>query len=284
MRSEQQKYAKALQSSRTACYHSFTMRERIRHLTLSLAGLFTIGLVLALIGPFGTYESLPMPDRLGYWLLVAILNGVLADLVIRRTDAHLPDTLPLRRLVAPVSGAALAAIPATTVVAVANGLFGLGWPEHLPRLYGQVFLLLATISALVYTFQDLQELAQKPRREPEPDEDSATQPDDDPWLRFQKRLPEPLAGDLLCLEMHDHYLAVHTTEGKQLILCRMDDATRELEALGQRVHRSWWVAEAAVTGTRKQGQRLLLQLIDGRQVPVGKTYRGRLQDAGWLQG
>lgn len=265
------------------------MRERIRHLTLSLAGLFTIGLVLALIGPFGTYDSLPMPDRLGYWLLVATLNGVLADLVIRRTDAHLPDTLPLRRLVAPVWGAALAAIPATTVVAVANGLFGLGWPGQIPGLYGQVFLLLAVISVLIYTLMDLQELAHTPAAtsagsgdHEEPGEE-ASQPDDDPWLRFQERIPEPLPGDLLCLEMHDHYLAVHTTEGKQLILCRMEDAARELGALGHRVHRSWWVAEAAVAGTQKQGQRLFLTLNDGRQVPIGKTYRGRLQEAGWVK-
>lgn len=82
--------------------------------------------------------------------------------------------------------------------------------------------------------------------------------------------------------MHDHYLAVHTTAGKQLILCRMDDAAKELENLGQRVHRSWWVATTAVIGAEKAGQRLFLTLIDGRQVPVGRTYRDKVKRAGWI--
>lgn len=258
------------------------MRERIKHLTISLAGLLAIGIVLALIGPFGTYELLPLPERLGYWILVATLNGALVDLVIRQVDAHLPHTLPLRRLLAPLIGAALAAIPATAIVAVANGLFGLGWPEHLIRLYGQVVFLLAVISTLVYTLLDLQELAQKPPAPTNEPEAETTQSEPDSWARFQERLPEPQQGELLCLEMHDHYLAVHTEAGKQLILCRMEDAARELEDLGLRVHRSWWVAKVALAGTRKEGQRLFLTLSDGRQVPVGKTYRESLKQAGWV--
>lgn len=258
------------------------MRERIKHLTISLAGLLTIGIVLALIGPFGTYELLPLPERLGYWILVATLNGALVDLVIRQVDVHLPKAMPLRRLLAPLLGAALAAIPATAIVAVANGLFGLGWPEQLVRLYGQVVFLLAVISTLVYTLLDLQELAQKPPVTSAAPEDHTTQSEPDSWVRFQERLPEPQQGELLCLEMHDHYLAVHTTEGKQLILCRMDDAARELKALGLRVHRSWWVAKNAVAGTQKVGQRLFLTLVDGRKVPVGKTYRETLKKTAWI--
>ena len=259
------------------------MRERIKHLYISFAGLLVIGLVLALIGPFGTYEQLAAPSRLGYWLLVATLNGVLVDLVIRQVDAQLPEQTPMRRILAPFLGALFAAVPATAIVAVANGLFGMGWPERLLLLYSQVLFLLTVISTLVYTLQDLHEMAQA--RQPQQADDT-TEPaklETDSWARFKERLPEPMEGELLCLEMHDHYLAVHTTAGKQLILCRMDDAARELEDLGQRVHRSWWVAESAVAGTEKQGQRLYLQLNDGRQVPVGRTYKDGLKQAGWFR-
>lgn len=257
------------------------MREQIKRLYINLTGLLVIGLVLALIGPFGTYEQLPTLARLGYWLLVASLNGVLVDLVIRRVDAQLPAKTPMRRIIAPFLGALFAAVPATAIVAVANGLFGIGWPERLLVLYSQVLFLLTVISTLIYTLQDLHEMAQA--RQPESPDTPAepSQPAPDYWARFKERLPEPLGGELLCLEMHDHYLAVHTTTGKQLILCRMDDAAKELENLGQRVHRSWWVATTAAAGTEKQGQRLFLKLIDGRHVPVGRTYRAELKAAGW---
>lgn len=99
---------------------------------------------------------------------------------------------------------------------------------------------------------------------------------------FVARLRGPLKGRLLCLEMQDHYLRVHSTAGVEMILCRMEDAARELEGLGRRVHRSWWVAEDAVAGVERDGQRLFLRLADDRRVPVGRSYRAGLKDAGWL--
>ena len=150
------------------------------------------------------------------------------------------------------------------------------------RLYGQVFLLLAVISTLVYNLYALHELAQTRTPQTDPNAEPHSVLSKEPWSHFKERLPTPLAGDLLCLEMHDHYLAVHSTEGKQLILCRMEDAARELDALGLRVHRSWWVARTAIIGTRKEGQRLFLCLTDGRQVPVGKTYRQTLKNNGLM--
>jgi len=82
--------------------------------------------------------------------------------------------------------------------------------------------------------------------------------------------------------MQDHYLQVHTTEGSEMILCRMEDAARELEGLGQRVHRSWWVADAARQEVARVGQKLVVRLSNGAQVPVGRTYRAALKTAGWI--
>lgn len=251
-----------------------------------MLGFTAIGVVLALVGPFGTYESMDLLPRLGYWALVVVLNGVLCDLIIRRVDDQLPATVPLRRVVVPVTGAILASVPATSVVAVSNRLFGLGWPENLAVLFVQVLLLVIVISLLVYALLDLKAIADETvHASSEAQKDSDLEPDpmggDDSWSRFQSRLPESLDGQLLCLEMHDHYLAVHTTAGKCLILCRMDDAARELDDLGLRVHRSWWVATDAVEKLEKQGQRWWLRLSDHRRVPVGRTYRPAIREAGW---
>jgi DNA-binding LytR/AlgR family response regulator len=53
----------------------------------------------------------------------------------------------------------------------------------------------------------------------------------------------------------------------------MADAVALLDPrLGMQVHRRWWVAESAVAEVRTEGQRFLLQLVDGRTVPVGRTF------------
>jgi len=255
------------------------MRERMRQMGSRLAGPVGVGMVLGLIGPFGTYELLPVLPRLAYWLAIVALNWLLCDIAIRRIEALAPADLPLRRIAVPLAGAALVSLPATGVVATANGLSGIGWPESPLSLYWQVALLLAAVSLPVYMLADLRETvdAMAPREPPAAHSDKMTG-----LALFQARLPTALRGGLLCLEMQDHYLAVHTTESSDLILCRMEDAARELDEVGRRVHRSWWVAADAVAGAERDGQRLVLRLVDGRRVPVGRTYRGALKAAGWL--
>ncbi|MDP6407627.1 MAG: LytTR family DNA-binding domain-containing protein [Alphaproteobacteria bacterium] len=97
------------------------------------------------------------------------------------------------------------------------------------------------------------------------------------------RMPEGLDGTLLCLEMEDHYVRVHTTQGSGLVLQRLSDAMRELAGHdGQQVHRSWWVARAAVSGHERDGGRRILLLSNGLKVPVSRSYLAALRDADWL--
>jgi len=251
------------------------MREGMIEIGRRLAGPLVVALVLGLIGPFGTFALLPLFPRLAYWLAVVALNWMLCDIAVRWVDGHLPDELPLRRVVVPLTGALAVSIPATGVVTLANGLSGIGWPGAILTLYGQVLLLLGAIAVPVYALADLQEATQQ--RQPGSAEGTAQG-----LSLFRVRLSGPLDGDLLCLEMQDHYLKVHTSAGSEMILCRMEDAARELEGLGQRVHRSWWVANAARQGIARDGARLVIRLPNGLQVPVGRTYRPALKAAGWI--
>ena len=58
-------------------------------------------------------------------------------------------------------------------------------------------------------------------------------------IRFLKRIPNGIAGDLLSLRTEDHYLRIHTSAGNDLILFRLKDALGELDgADGMQVHRS----------------------------------------------
>ncbi|ETX10981.1 hypothetical protein OCH239_20345 [Roseivivax halodurans JCM 10272] len=267
------------------------MRERLARLSLRLGPPIGVGLVLGIIGPFGTFDLLPAVPRLAYWLAVISVNWLLADVVLRRLDEVADERLPMPWLTVPLMGACFAAVPATGVVALANGISGIGWPDEVVVLFGRVLLLLAAISLPVYTWEDMQErIAAMPESAPPESASSVAQPEEMEARQartvgqslFAARLSAPLGGQLLCLEMQDHYLKVHHSAGSEMILCRMEDAVRELSSLGHRVHRSWWVAADAVDGVERDGQRILLRLADDRRVPVGRSYRRDLKAAGWL--
>jgi DNA-binding LytR/AlgR family response regulator len=93
-----------------------------------------------------------------------------------------------------------------------------------------------------------------------------------------------LGRDLLALEMEDNYLRIHTALGSDLVLMRLRDALAELgPERGRQVHRSWWVASGAIASVERTAGRLVLTLRNGLQVPVSKTSRDSVKDAGWLE-
>jgi len=102
--------------------------------------------------------------------------------------------------------------------------------------------------------------------------------------KFLARLPDKLAGaDLWAVEAQDHYLRLHTSKGRDLILMRLSDAVVELEGLeGARTHRSWWVARGAVASVERGDGRATLTLTDGTDVPVSRAFAKTLREAGWF--
>ncbi|SMF51418.1 transcriptional regulator, LytTR family [Tistlia consotensis] len=259
------------------------MREgivgRAQFLAARLLPPLAVGLLLAALGPFGTFESLGFGRRALFWCGAVGLNWVIGELAMRTVPATLPGRWTRHRLVAPLASSLVVSLPATAVVAGLSALLSLGMPA-LPRLYGEVLLVTAAISLALYRPGQASPGAE---REPQPERAPSPSPGPEPDL-FARRIPASLEGRLLCLEMEDHYLRIHTDRGSALVLCRMEDAARELDGRGLRVHRSWWVASDALAGSERDGQRLLLRLDNGLRVPVGKTYRAALKGAGWLQG
>ena len=111
----------------------------------------------------------------------------------------------------------------------------------------------------------------------------AAQPDAPP-PKFLDRLPARLRGaELYAVEAEDHYLRLHTSLGRDLILMRLADALVELEGVeGAQTHRSWWVARAAVTSAERLDGRAVLTLKDGAEVPVSRGVARALRTAGWF--
>lgn len=94
------------------------------------------------------------------------------------------------------------------------------------------------------------------------------------------RVPRELGPEIVALEAEDHYVRVHTPKGSTLVLMRLSDAIELLdEALGMRVHRSWWVARRAIESFERDGQRVILRLTNGAQVPVGRMYVAAVRSA-----
>lgn len=250
------------------------MRERLALLVRIAGPPLAAGLVLGLLGPFGTHGALPLAPRLAYWTAVVPPNWLLCDAVIRLAERALPQRTP--PILAPLIGALAGAVPATAVVHAANRVAGMPAPSP-TVLLGYVALICVLIALLSHVMRRAGAVA---RERPPPAPAAASPPPLDGLTPvFRARIDGGAPGRVLCIETQDHYLVVHGDAGRRLILCRMEDAARELAGAGRRVHRSWWVANWAVRGVEREGGRALLRLADGRRVPVGRTYRDAL--AGW---
>ena len=96
------------------------------------------------------------------------------------------------------------------------------------------------------------------------------------------RLPVHKRGELHHLRMQDHYVEVHTDRGMEMVLLRFRDALREVEEVdGLQVHRSHWVARAAVERVERRDGRVTLLLVNGSTVPVSRSFAPALRARGW---
>jgi DNA-binding LytR/AlgR family response regulator len=261
----------------------FAMREPryVRSLRDDLPWMLGICLVLAVIGPFGTFDSMTFAYRLPYFLTTGVSTWLLVVGLVRlmlRLEAFDRWHTVARMALA----GALAAVPGALVVFAMEAAFRAPLPPRaLLWLIPNHAVLTISISVVIGLFiqQRLHQQADVERARVADLPAQAAEPEP---ASFFRRIPPALGRDLLALEMQDHYLRIHTAVGSDLILLRLRDAIAELgEAAGLRVHRSWWVAHGAVRGANRDGQRLSLVLRNGLEVPVSKTWREAVKTAGW---
>ena len=222
---------------------------------------------MALAGPFGTWRE-PVLERLGFWIVGAgggVLAGAMLDRGLRRVEflsarpiARTAVLTPLiTGLAAPIASSAAALIHARPI----------DWALCL-KTVPQIAMVGAGYSALLILTRRRVQSA----REIAPP---------DPTLGGL--LPLKLSGArLLALEAQDHYVRVHTDQGADLVLIGLEAAVAKAAGVdGRRVHRSWWVARAAVVGVRRGEGRAVLALRGGPSVPVSRRYAKDLRSAGW---
>ena len=264
----------------------FTLREMRRSLAGQAVALVALVALFAFIGPFGTYDSLGVPGRIGYWAVAMggnwLVCGSIMMLILVIAGGHSIR----RRLLVTAAAAPVAAAPGTGVVLAAEALFRPGYaePVGVPTIYLSVAVLMLVIGLAVVAVMEVRRgLADRRVARPGPEEadEAGLRPSPAQGARFLDRLPEKLGRDLVYLKTADHYVEAVTTAGSTLVLMRFVDAVAELDgAGGLRVHRSYWVARRHVTGTARQEGRTTLRLTGGHEVPVSRTYMAAARAAG----
>ena len=268
----------------------FALREipkRIRpgYHVLGLAATVT---ALAFLGPFDTWGRLSWPDRAAFWTLAIGVNWLFGMIVGTAAGLAVEKRGWPAWAGVVASGSAVASLPGTGAV----WLLVSAWMDHrmtgaseLAVLYFQVFAIHLMLNLLVTGFI----IARRRRAGTEEGSEgvegagAARLPGEPPGAPFLDRIPARLGRDLLHLHMQDHYVEVHTREGSDLLLLRFRDALREVEGLdGAQVHRSHWVARAAVAGVERRNGRIALRLANGSRVPVSRSFAPALRDRGWL--
>lgn len=243
-----------------------------------LATQIAIGAALGWVGPFGTHEMMPLPQRLLYWIICIPVIGLFVRFTLRAVTGHERMKnwpLPLRVPAA----AALAGFPATFLVLLLHGLL-VGALHFDAGDLVEAYLTVSIVIGLAAWPLVLLAAARRAAAAPPPAEAAPEAARQSPFLR---RIPAKLGTELLWLSAEDHYIRVTTPLGSDLILCRLSDAIAELGgAAGQRVHRSHWVARGAVDAVERKDGKTVLRLTNGDSVPVSQSYAPALKAAGWL--
>lgn len=239
--------------------------EGPRRLAVHMFLMVAFGILLAIAAPFGS-DAMPAGPRFATWVGF-IVAGYLIFRPIAAVGSWLAQETRVPGWLATLLTALVAALPLTGLIAFALGGFrvtDMWFSERFLRLYLQV-------AGLGVAIQLTMRLIFRTAQVPPEVAPAATDPPTSQPTPFLERLPPHLGRDLLCLEMQDHYVQAHTRAGSTLLLMRFRDAVAELGAAGLQVHRSWWVAFAAIEALEQEGRGAQLRLVGGRTVPVSRA-------------
>lgn len=252
--------------------------------------MLAVGAALAVLGPYGSFAMGPLATRLAYWIPAA-LGGYL---IVRPTvivAARAAERLDLPPTAGLAAGVLVAAAPMTLFIWWLNGRGFADFPtlEGWLQLYAQIAIIGAVVTLLFFLLERTPATSEgtveaKPATvHPSLSAPNSADPSPTSEPAFLARLPPHLRGDLLALEMEDHYVRAHAPGGSALILLRLRDAVAELDGVeGLRVHRSWWVARDAVESVAQDGRNVRLKLRGGLEAPVARASVSVLRAAGWL--
>lgn len=227
------------------------------HIPEQLIGYFLTVILFVVMGPFETY-TMDLATRALYWTL-CIGAGWVISVTFILTSERLPVFANWQPILRIVFAIAMAAIPIFLLVVQIDKIINPNSDIPLsPTMFMNVGVVVILISSVII-------MRIKPRMiKPAPVPDRCT---------FLDRLPPTLGSALISISSFDHYIEVTTAKGKDLIYMRLSDALEELANYpGQQVHRSHWMSAHAFSGTSRVKGRLMAHLVDGRELPVSRSF------------
>ena len=283
------KFVKHRVFSRATDGAHFAIREWLgaKRLYLHAFSFLVTVALLVYLGPFGTWASLSVPDRLLFWVATVGTNWLVGYIVFGATIRAF-QTRGWPVWTGLVLAGLVTALPGTGTVWLIVAICLDYQPSDVSgiiRLYTQVFVLHLIIGSLTFHLTE-KTLGQRDTDvEPSlPGERAGAASQAAPGAAILSRLSARSRADLLHLRMQDHYVEVHTAAGSELLLLRFRDALREVANVdGLQVHRSHWVARDAVAGVERRGDgRIILRLVNGNKVPVSRSFAPVLKTRGWI--
>ena len=229
----------------------------------------------AVAGPFGTFEAMSFPLRVFFWFAIASLS-VFAGYGARAVAALLVGYARPARfdLVAILSVTACLTPIILVFGSFIEGRFGAPVPPA-----DHVALYVFVIAAPIFLLRRLIPGFEMQRYPFQNHENAPAEPP-----RLLRRLPPELRGDLIRLSGNGHYTEVVTAHGTTTLRLRLSDAIEETAPIrGHAIHRSHWVAEAAISDVKRENAHKITMVLRNQDtVPVSRKYRPRLEDAGLI--
>ncbi|WP_299351380.1 LytTR family DNA-binding domain-containing protein [uncultured Shimia sp.] len=229
-------------------------------------GLFGVGLLIGLTGPFGTFDSMTLLERSAYWLIIVGTTFWIGYAVSFAT-ATLAERIGIGNTFSLAIGATVASAPVAAWLAGFHSLTGSA------QFWDELFRLFPFVGVISVIVAVLSEHLGPNDVTPVKELDHKSTPS---WL---EQLPGYLGRDLILLQAQDHYVKAETKLGETLIRTGLQDASDALGDYGLRVHRSWWVSRGAIKALRSRGGGSVVVLQDGRELPIGRTYRRAVRTA-----
>lgn len=225
--------------------------------------IFGIILIMTIMVPFGTDLYFGPVRRLGYWTLTVVTTYSAGAFLHNFLRIYWSRSIAMLIAINCVTTGLAVTLIVSAINFVILGYFPV-WADLFLYL-GSIFATAFIVSALFYV------------------RSAPTAPATATPATVLNRLPLDKRGTLLALSVEDHYVRIVTTKGTDIVLLRLRDAMAETGTIdGMQVHRSHWVAKAAISATRRDGDRAILTLTNKDEIPASRRYLPALKKAGLL--
>lgn len=231
-------------------------------------------------------QGLGFISRFVYWSLhigIGLLAIIVSSYTVRFWPTQKLSTLMLVTLTG-IGGA----IIASPFYYLTGKIYPCPTPNHWLHIFGHqgwwqgiiaVFIESLPIMLFAWYAVNLPLLLNKPQvHHPQPEPE--TSDNDLEALKRQRiiqslysNLPEALGKDIVAISSDLHYLNVHTTLGKTLILGSLKEYVDAFQEVGMLVHRSQWVVKAHIVKVYITGDESYCLMSNGLKAPVSRSKR-----------